>query len=48
MGSIHEKSQRPKISCYCTFKYVHNLWVALIMGVGLWPGAGVGGAKGAI
>ncbi len=21
MGSIHEKNQRPKISCYCTFKY---------------------------
>ncbi len=20
MGSIHEKNQRPKISCYCTFK----------------------------
>jgi hypothetical protein len=20
MGSIHEKKQRPKISCYCTYK----------------------------
>jgi hypothetical protein len=20
MGLIHEKNQRPKISCYCTFK----------------------------
>ncbi len=22
MGSIHEKNQGPKISCYCIFKYV--------------------------
>jgi hypothetical protein len=21
MGSIHEKKQGPKISCYCTFKF---------------------------
>jgi hypothetical protein len=30
MGLIHEKNQRPKISCYCTFKVnkiliTHNL-----------------------
>jgi hypothetical protein len=26
MGLIHEKNQRPKISCYCTFKKIfpHN------------------------
>jgi hypothetical protein len=24
MGSIHEKNQRPKISCYCTFKVLEG------------------------
>jgi hypothetical protein len=24
MGSIHEKNQGPKISCYCTFKWREN------------------------
>jgi hypothetical protein len=25
MGSIHEKNQRPKISCHCTFKCRENV-----------------------
>ncbi len=29
MGSINEKNQRPKISCYCPFKYMAQLLLAL-------------------
>ncbi len=35
MRLIHEKNQRPKISCYCTFKvreFYFCLWAKQIMG----------------